>query len=101
MLPPLPSVTFTTELKAMRQRLIRLSEPPDRPRLTKDDWLASLGVFGLVFAATFLVALPSSMLTNPRGRVFRSLGVQASAPVRFHWRGLAPIAPAQASMKWR
>src|SRR6516225_7348011 len=45
-LPPvLASVTSPTEFEAIRRKLQQLPEPPDRPRLTKDEWLAGLGVF--------------------------------------------------------
>jgi len=58
-LPPvLASVTSPDELEAIRRKLQQLPEPPKRPRLTKDEWLAGLGVFLLVVFATFPVVLP-------------------------------------------
>jgi len=52
------SVMQPAELETMSQRLKQLAEPPSRTRLDKDDWLAALGVFALVFASTFPVAVP-------------------------------------------
>jgi hypothetical protein len=66
-LPPLiASVTTSTELEAIRARLQQLPEPPQRPRLAKDEWLAGLGVFLLVVAATMPVALPFLFVHNAR-----------------------------------
>jgi VIT family len=52
------SVLDPAELETIYQRLKQLPEPPGRARLHKDDWLGGLGVFLLVFASTFPVALP-------------------------------------------
>jgi len=58
-LPPLLASALTpTEFGLMRQRLNQLPEPPTQSRLSKDDWLAALGVFLLVFLSTFPVAIP-------------------------------------------
>ena len=58
-LPPVvASILEPAELETIRRRLIQLPEPPERARLSKDDWLGSLGVFVLVFLSTFPVALP-------------------------------------------
>lgn len=56
--PLLASATSPIELEAMRQRLLQLPSPPEHLRLTKDDWLAGLGVFALVFGATLPIVLP-------------------------------------------
>ncbi len=64
-LPPLvASILEPAELESIRQRLIRLPEPPDRARLGKDDWLGAIGVFVLVFLSTFPVALPFIFMTD-------------------------------------
>lgn len=47
-----------TEIEAIRQRIVALPSPPDRPRLKSNDLLAALAVFLLVVAATFPVAVP-------------------------------------------
>ena len=46
------------EFESMRQKLVRLPEPPPRPHLRKEDWLGALGVFLWVFVTTFPVAIP-------------------------------------------
>ena len=48
----------------IRKRLIQLPEPPTHVRLSKDDWLGSLGVFVLVFLSTFPVALPFIFMSD-------------------------------------
>lgn len=45
-------------LEPMRQELLRLPEPPQRPGLTKDDALGALGVCLLVFLSTFPPIIP-------------------------------------------
>jgi hypothetical protein len=67
--PLLASVVSPAQFEEMRLRLNQL-EPPDRPRLTKDDWLAGVGVFLLVFIATLPVVLPFAVLSEP-ARAFR------------------------------
>lgn len=65
-LPPvLASVTTPAELETIRQRLQQLPEPPRRPQLTKDEWLAGLGVFLLVVVSTFPVVLPFLFVGDP------------------------------------
>jgi hypothetical protein len=66
-LPPLiASVTTSSELEAIRMRLQHLPEPPPKPRLSKDEWLAGLGVFLLVVVATLPVALPFLFVHDPK-----------------------------------
>ncbi|MBK9327202.1 MAG: hypothetical protein IPN00_13080 [Hydrogenophilales bacterium] len=48
----------TTEVEAMRTRLVALPSLPERPSLRSNDLLAALGVFLIVVASTFPVALP-------------------------------------------
>ena len=58
-LPPvIASVMQPAELEAVHQRLKQLPEPPDRARLTRDDWRGGVGVFLLVFLSTFPVVIP-------------------------------------------
>src|SRR5215207_6169972 len=55
-LPPLvAAVLEPADLETMRLRLRQLPEPPEQARWGKDDWLGALGVFLLVFLATFPV----------------------------------------------
>jgi hypothetical protein len=58
-LPPVvASVLTPQELESMRQRLLKLPEPPARARLGKDDWRGAFATFLLVFLSTFPVAIP-------------------------------------------
>ena len=54
----LASVVQPAELEAMRERLQKLPEPPERARLDGSDWWGGLGVFLWVFFTTFPVAIP-------------------------------------------
>jgi len=58
-LPPLvASILEPADLETMRRRLMRLPEPPEGARLSKDDWLGSIGVCLIVIASTFPVVIP-------------------------------------------
>ena len=77
-LPPVvASVLEPAELEAMHQRLKQLPEPPERARLHKDDWLGALGVFLLVFLATFPVVIPFIFMHNavPALRVSNAIAI--------------------------
>ena len=64
-LPPVvASILEPSELETMRRRLIQLPEPPERARLSKDDWLGSIGVFLIVFVSTFPVVIPFVVMRN-------------------------------------
>jgi len=57
--PPLvAAVLQTAELERVRVHLRAIAEPPQRPRLEARDWWGALGVFLLVFVATFPVVVP-------------------------------------------
>jgi len=77
----LPSVVASilepAELETMRQRLIQLPEPPQRARLSKDDWLGSIGVFLVVFVSTFPVVIPFIFMQNvgPALRVSNAIAI--------------------------
>lgn len=65
-LPPvIVSVMAPSEFEAVRQRLRLLPEPPQSPRITKDEWLAGLGVFLLVVVSTLPVVLPFLFVHDP------------------------------------
>jgi len=58
-LPPvLAAVTTPAEFEEYRRRLQQLPEPSQHPRLTRDEWLAGVGVFLLVVASTLPAVLP-------------------------------------------
>ena len=59
------SVTTPSELEAMRRKLQQLPEPPQRPHLTKVEWLAGVGVFLLVVVATLPVVMPFLFVYEP------------------------------------
>jgi VIT family protein len=73
--PLLASVVPPAALEAMRLDLNRLPEPPERARLTKHDWLASLGIFLLVLGATFPVALPFILVSGTTRALRTSNGI--------------------------
>ena len=66
-LPPVvASILEPAELESMRRRLMQLPEPPERARLSKDEWLGSIGVFLVVFVTTFPVVIPFIFMQNVR-----------------------------------
>jgi VIT1/CCC1 family predicted Fe2+/Mn2+ transporter len=71
------SVLEPAELETMYQKLKRLPEPPRRAGLRKDDLLAALGVFLLVFFSTFPVAIPFIFMdeAGPALRVSNAIAV--------------------------
>jgi hypothetical protein len=64
-LPPvLASALSSDELDKIHGKLADLSEPPDRARLGRNDYLGALGVFLLVFTATFPVVIPFMVMRD-------------------------------------
>jgi len=77
-LPPLvASVLQPEEFKAIHERLLQLPEPRHFVSLSKEDWIGALGVFLLVFLATFPVAIPFLIMQNatPALRVSNTIAV--------------------------
>jgi VIT family len=77
-LPPVvASVLKRAELETLHQRLKQLPEPPRSAGLHKDDWLGALGVFLLVFASTFPVAIPFIVMRDagPALRVSNAIAI--------------------------
>ena len=62
---PAARLVSTTEIEAMHARLLALTDLPSRPRLQRADLLAALGIFVIVVASTFPVALPFVLLDDP------------------------------------
>ncbi len=58
------SVVSQDEIESIRRRLVALPEPPARPRLGRDDYLAALAIFVIVVATTFPVVLPFVLLDD-------------------------------------
>lgn len=69
---PLARLVSTSEIEAMHGRLLALTDLPQRPRLRRDDLLAALGIFVIVVASTFPVALPFVFLDDPAAALFIS-----------------------------
>jgi VIT1/CCC1 family predicted Fe2+/Mn2+ transporter len=70
-LPPMVAAALDpAEYESLRQKLVRLPEPPARPRLGKQEWLGALAVFLWVFLVTFPVTIPFIFMGN-LGRAMR------------------------------
>jgi hypothetical protein len=54
----------STELEAMRTRILALATLPARPKLMWDDLTAALAIFLIVVAATFPVVLPFALFDD-------------------------------------
>jgi len=64
-LPPLvASLLQPQEIESLRERLTKLPESTERPRLVKEDWIGALGVFLLVFLSMFPVVVPFIFTSN-------------------------------------
>jgi hypothetical protein len=75
-LPPLlASVLTPAEFAVIRHKLDQLPEPPARPRLSKNDWLAAGGVFLFVFLSTFPVVIPFTFVHEIRPALLVSNGI--------------------------
>jgi len=73
--PGMAKLVSTTEVEAIRGRVIALTDLPARPRLQRDDFLAALGVFLIVVASTFPVALPFVFLEDAAVALFVSRAI--------------------------
>lgn len=67
---PAASVLTPAELDELAARMRALPEPPARVRIGREDWLGALGVFLLVFLATFPVTVPF-MIVQDAGLALR------------------------------
>lgn len=74
---PVAKLMTMTEIEAMRGRILALADVPARPRLQRDDILAAFGVFLIVVASTFPVALPFVFIQDPGTALFvtRAIGL--------------------------
>jgi VIT1/CCC1 family predicted Fe2+/Mn2+ transporter len=74
---PVAKLMTTTEIDAMRGRLLALADVPMRPWLQRDDFLAAFAIFLIVVLSTFPVALPFVFIDDPRSALFvsRTIGV--------------------------
>lgn len=100
----LASVLSREELDSIRERLVRLPEPPPGVRVTKDDVLGALAVCLLVFLSTLPVVIPFMVIENvqPALRVSNAVAITMlffcgyfyarHAGLHPWWTGLALIA---------
>jgi hypothetical protein len=71
-LPPIVAATLgPADFESLRQKLIRLPEPPSRARLGRKEWLGAVAVFLWVFLVTFPVAVPFIFMDD-LGRAIRA-----------------------------
>lgn len=73
--PAVAKLVTTTEIEAMRGRVLALADVPARPRLKRDDFLAAFGVFVIVVATTFPVALPFIFIKDAGTALFVSRAI--------------------------
>jgi len=66
-LPPgMTKLIATDEIESIRGRVTALPNLPARPRLQRDDFLVAIGIFLIVVASTFPVALPFVVFDDAR-----------------------------------
>jgi hypothetical protein len=63
--PLLASVVPREQLEVMRQGLLQLPEP-ERPRLTRRDWIGASGICLLSFVSTFPIVIPFMLIGDAR-----------------------------------
>ena len=54
----------STEIEAIRGRIVALASVPERPTLKRDDLFAALAIFLIVVASTFPVVLPFALFDD-------------------------------------
>ena len=81
---PLAGVMTDTEIESIRQRVVALPSPPERPKLKSEDLLAALAVFLLVVAATFPVAIPFLIIDD--------IGLAKTYRAQSRWRCCSSVA---------
>jgi VIT1/CCC1 family predicted Fe2+/Mn2+ transporter len=73
--PELAARLNPAELAAFQKRARELPEPPARASFQREDWFGAIGVFLIVFATTFPVALPFLFMTNAGSALRVSNGI--------------------------
>jgi hypothetical protein len=61
----LASALAPTQLESIRQKLRQLPEP-ERPRLTKSEWLGALAICSLCFVSTLPIVIPFILISDAR-----------------------------------
>ena len=72
---PVAKLITATEIETMRGRLLALADVPKRPALKRDDFLAAFGIFVIVVASTFPVALPFIFIKDAGTALFVSRAI--------------------------
>jgi hypothetical protein len=72
---PLASAVSADQVEAMLQKLKDAPPPPERPRLTADDWWGALGIGLLCFLSTFPVVIPFIFIDDARLALRLSNGI--------------------------
>src|SRR4051812_14780537 len=66
-LPAVLAPVFTEDdLERLRLAVLRLDHPPQRPALTREDWLGAAGVCLLVLVSTFPIVVPLLVIGDGR-----------------------------------
>jgi VIT1/CCC1 family predicted Fe2+/Mn2+ transporter len=75
--PVVASAMEPAEYETVRQRMLKMPEPPTRPRLGKNEWIGAVAVFLWVFITTFPVAVPFMVMNElgPAMRVSNAIAV--------------------------
>ncbi len=63
---PVAAALEPSEMMGLHRRLLEQPEPPCHPKLTRDEWLGSVGIFLLVTISTFPVVLPFLFVGDPK-----------------------------------
>jgi VIT1/CCC1 family predicted Fe2+/Mn2+ transporter len=65
------------EFEMIRKKLLELPEPPEKPRLGKDEWLGAVAIFFWVVVTTFPVAVPFVFMRDavPALRVSNAIAI--------------------------
>ena len=58
------ALVSSTEIEAVRRRIVAMASVPERPKLEANDLLAALAIFLIVVASTFPVVLPFALFED-------------------------------------
>jgi len=72
---PLASAVSADQIETMLERLKDAPPPPERPRLTGEDWWGALGIGLLCFLSTFPVVIPFMFIDDARLALRLSNGI--------------------------
>ncbi|HKY87772.1 MAG TPA: VIT1/CCC1 transporter family protein [Pseudorhodoplanes sp.] len=72
---PLASAVSADQIETMLHKLKDAPAPPERPRLTGDDWWGALGIGLLCFLSTFPVVIPFIFIDDARLALRLSNGI--------------------------